>query len=446
MFDHLQVYDRRERWAVGLADIALRVVTAPAGLRGRHPVEAAPRRVLVLRLERIGDLFMTFDALARLRASLPSAGIDLVVGSWNESLAHAMAVADRVDLLDPPWLARDHPGSTWTRLLSHARGWRRQGYDLAINLEPDIRSNVLLGLSGARRRVGYYTGGGGAMLTDVAAYDPTLHTHENAVRLVEFAMSAVSTAELRAGEPGAAEPGAGNPRMGADASRGGSPPGLKSQPASGESRQPRQRGESLRLQLPEASRERAGRLLAPAAGALCIGLHASGGRPVKQWHTDRFAEVATALAREYGATMVLTGTSHDTPIVRDVQAAIPSNVRVVNVSGQADLLDLAAVLERLAVFVTGDTGPMHLAAAVGTPLVALFGPSDPARYAPRTETSRIVRIDLPCSPCNRIRLPPERCRGHVPDCLDGVTVDQVVAAVRELMPHDSGQFLHAVDS
>ena len=68
---------------------------------------------------------------------------------------------------------------------------------------------------------------------------------------------------------------------------------------------------------------------------------------------------------------------------------------------------------------------------MGTPLVALFGSSDPARYPPRTETSRIVRIDLPCSPCNRIRLPPERCRGRVPDCLNGISVDQGIAAAGE---------------
>jgi heptosyltransferase I len=111
-------------------------------------------------------------------------------------------------------------------------------------------------------------------------------------------------------------------------------------------------------------------------------------------------------------------------------------VRVLNLCGQADVLDLAAVLEQLSVFVTGDTGPMHLAAAVGTPVVALFGPSVPARYAPRTAASRIVRIDLPCSPCNRIRLPPTRCRGHVPDCLDGISVDHVMAATRGLLASD----------
>jgi ADP-heptose:LPS heptosyltransferase len=98
------------------------------------------------------------------------------------------------------------------------------------------------------------------------------------------------------------------------------------------------------------------------------------------------------------------------------------------VSGAIDLVTLAAVLERLDVFVTGDTGPMHLAAAVGTPVVAVFGPSDAARYAPRGNRHRVVRIDLPCSPCNRIRRPPARCVGHTPDCLSGIDVQRVLEA------------------
>jgi lipopolysaccharide heptosyltransferase II len=387
VFDDLQIYDSRERWAVGLADAGLRLLTAPARMWRAPRSDVRPRRVLVLRLERIGDLLMTHDALALLRHRLPSADIELVVGSWNEALARAMTVASRVDLLDAPWLARDRPGSTWTRLRSHARGWRRHGYDLAINLEPDIRSNLLLWWSGATRRVGFFTGGGGALLTDAAAYDPALHTHDNAMRLVGLAA------------PGDAAASSARPR----------------------------------LQLPDGARERARQLLAPAAGPVCVGIHASGGRPVKQWHPRRFAEVATALGREYGATIVLTGTPADAAIVSEVEADIPADVRVLNVCEQAGVLDLAAVLEQLAVLVTGDTGPMHLAAAVGTPVVALFGPSVPARYAPRTASSRIVRIDLPCSPCNRIRLPPDRCRGHVPDCLDGIGVDAVLAAARELL-------------
>jgi lipopolysaccharide heptosyltransferase II len=385
VFDDLQIYDSRERWAVGLADAGLRLATAPERMWRAPRHDTPPRRVLVLRLERIGDLLMTHEALALLRHRLPSAGIDLVVASWNESLAHAMAVADRVDVLDPPWLARDRPGSTWTRLRSHARGWRRRGYDLAINLEPDIRSNLLLWWSGAARRVGYFTGGGGALLTDAAAYDPARHTRDNAMRLIALAVP--DQADALPGRP--------------------------------------------RLHLSDAARERARDLLAPAVGAVCVGIHASGGRLVKQWHPGRFAEVAAALGREYGATIVLTGSPGDVELVRAVEAGVPGSVRVLNLCGQGDVLDLAAVLERLAVFVTGDTGPMHLAAAVETPVVALFGPSIPARYAPLSAGSRVVRVNLPCSPCNRIRLPPDRCRGHVPDCLDGISVGAVLAAARE---------------
>jgi ADP-heptose:LPS heptosyltransferase len=100
-----------------------------------------------------------------------------------------------------------------------------------------------------------------------------------------------------------------------------------------------------------------------------------------------------------------------------------------------DLPNLAAALEQLDVLVTGDTGPMHLAAAVHTPVVAVFGPSDPARYAPRDPMHRVVRVDLPCSPCNRIRLPPERCTGHIPDCLTGIDVESVYRAVTATLEH-----------
>jgi ADP-heptose:LPS heptosyltransferase len=70
---------------------------------------------------------------------------------------------------------------------------------------------------------------------------------------------------------------------------------------------------------------------------------------------------------------------------------------------------------------------------MGTPTVAVFGISDPARYAPLVDRRRIVRIDLPCSPCNRIRLPPVRCVGHTPDCLAGIDVARVIAAIDETL-------------
>ncbi len=154
----------------------------------------------------------------------------------------------------------------------------------------------------------------------------------------------------------------------------------------------------------------------------------SGGRLVKQWDPERFAEVARRLAVERGATIVLTGAPADRPMVDVVKAGVPAG-QAIDVAGDIDLPELAAVLEQLDLLLTGDTGPMHLASAVGTPIVAVFGPSDPVRYAPSGAADRIIRVDLPCSPCNRIRLPPERCVGHIPECLTSIPAARVFDAV-----------------
>jgi ADP-heptose:LPS heptosyltransferase len=380
----LQIPYRRERWLVGAAD----VLTAPLRLR-RRPRGGPPARILLLRLERIGDLLMVLDAMAALRAALPQATIDLAVGSWNRDLAALIPGLRQVHVLDVPWLARDGGGDSAGTLARRARAWRGQ-YDLVINFEPDIRSNALAWLSGAPRRFGYWTGGGGAFLTDALAYEPGEHVADNALRLVRTALerSGVSPA----GSEGAV---------------------------------------SGRLQPPPEARARAAALLASAAGPR-IGVHVSGGRESKQWHLDRFAAVAAELARRHRATIVLTGSAADRPMVDAVKRAL-AGVPVVDAAGAFDLPTLAALLASLDVLVTGDTGPMHLAAVMGTPVVALFGPSDPRRYGPRGSRHRVLRVDLYCSPCGQVRLPPARCRGHVPNCMDGIAVARVVTAAEELL-------------
>jgi ADP-heptose:LPS heptosyltransferase len=190
----------------------------------------------------------------------------------------------------------------------------------------------------------------------------------------------------------------------------------------------RARAGTARLKVPEAAMRRAAELLGLADGELAIGVHASGGRSIKQWPPARFAETARRLALEQGATIVLTGAAEDRPLVDEVKTALTGAGRTIDLAGSLDLVTLSAVLARLDVLVTGDTGPMHLADAVGTRVVAVFGLTDPARYGPLSGESRTVRVDLYCSPCNRVRQPPERCVGHTPDCLTGVTADRVYDA------------------
>jgi len=382
----LQVYNPRERALVGAADLVLRPLAwfLPARAASPGPAE----RVLILRLERIGDLLMARDAIADARAMFPTAKIDLAVGSWNLELARLIPGIDDIHVADVPWLARNGAGDSWSTLRRKTKDWKRLRYDLVINIEPDIRSNYLAWRTRAPRRVGYWTGGGGPFLTDALAYEPGRHVSENARRIVAIAASANGPAK------GRLEP---------------APP----------------------LRPSVAALSKVATMLRTAARPL-IGVHVSGGRESKQWHLDRFAGTATELARATNGTIVLTGSPDDRSLVDRVKRDL-AGTKHIDVAGSLTIPELAALLSQLDVLVTGDTGPMHLAAAVGTPVVALFGPSDPSRYGPIGSPSRVLRVQLPCSPCGQVRLPPERCRGHVPDCMDGIQVARVVAATLDLL-------------
>ena len=375
----LHIYDRRERALVAAADrmLALGAAVARPFRRRRAPI--APRRILLLRLERIGDLLMVLPAIADVQALAPEAQIDLVVGSWNADLARSIDPVRRVQALDAAWLAREGQGLSLLPLVRAARHWHSVHYDLAINFEPDVRSNLLLAASGAAWTAGYRSGGGGALLDVALDYETGAHTTDNARRLVSTIF--------------------------------GRTPPPRDAPA---------------FIVPSEAHDNASRLLAGARAPL-IGVHISGGRAIKQWPPERFADVARRLVETLDATIVLTGSGDDRSLVDSVSRMLPAE-HVIDVAGHLDLLTLAAVLERLDLLITGDTGPMHLAVGVNTPVVAVFGPSAPVRYAPRGPSDRVVRVDLPCSPCNRIRLPPARCVGHTPDCLASISADRVFTA------------------
>ncbi len=376
----LQIDNPRQRALVRLADAVL----APVGWWPSRPGEI--HRILLLRLERIGDLLMALEAIADVRTAFPSATIDLAVGSWNAPIAALIPGISTVHVADVPWLTRGERPTSWGAILRAAGQWRARRYDLVVNFEPDIRSNLLARMTGAPIRLGYASGGGGPLLTRIGTYDPAVHVSDNARRLVSMI----------------------------------APAGGRAEPAV-----------SRRLAPTPEQIARVDRLLA-AHQRPFIGVHVSGGRASKQWHLDRFAAVSAAVAAATSGTIVLTGAAADLPMVNAVQAML-TGTRVLSLAGALDLPESAALVGRLDVLITGDTGPMHLAAAMGAPVVALFGPSDPARYGPRARAERILRVQLPCSPCGQVRLPPVRCRGKVPDCMDGITVDAVVAATLDLL-------------
>jgi ADP-heptose:LPS heptosyltransferase len=382
-----------ERALLAAADLPLRVLGRAPILEGPPLAADRVREILVLRLDRIGDVLMSLPALADLRRAYPGARIRLAAGRWSEEIARRAPV-DEVLVWSAPWVGRPSEGAQTRRALwGRALSLRTPRLDLALDLQGDVRAAWLMALTGARERVGYANTGGARLLTRVVPLDETVSWTLQNRRAVA---TATGVAAL---------------------------------------------GEGARVELLTAADRQRARALLAAEGLdghrPLVGLHASGGRPVKQWAAGRWREVARRLEAEFGAALVLTGTGADRALAAEVARGLSGAVR--DLTGRLSLIDSLAVIGALDLFLSADTGPMHMAAAVDTPSVSVFGPSDARRYfsggtgAPGTRHV-VVQPDLWCAPCNLIRRPPHECLGaDGPECLRLVTVDEVHGAAARLL-------------
>ena len=160
---------------------------------------------------------------------------------------------------------------------------------------------------------------------------------------------------------------------------------------------------------------------APIKSEGLIAVNPSARWETKLWGNDNFAELVRRLPRD---RVVLTGSSAE----RDSVEQIAQGNR--NLAGQTDLFQLAELYRRCAVVITNDSGPMHVAAAVGTPVVAIFGPTDPALTGPYGNHHVVLRAGIPCSPCFK-----GHCTNSVlMECMKLITVEQVLAAARRSVP------------
>lgn len=160
---------------------------------------------------------------------------------------------------------------------------------------------------------------------------------------------------------------------------------------------------------------------------IIFGINPCAFRPSRQWKHDKFIELARILSRNFKASIVIIGSNIDTELVKKIL----QDFKDIKAIGFTDLslLDLAALISKFTVFITNDTGPMHIAAAVGTPTVAIFGPENYFRYGPYMDNKmkKIVAVhNVYCRPCVKFT-----CRNHL--CMDQITVNHVLKSVESLM-------------
>jgi lipopolysaccharide heptosyltransferase II len=381
---------------------AQRVVRRALGTLGcltreRHPLppicpgDPTVRRILLVRVDLLGDTVLLTAAVRALRRGYPDAALDVLVLPGTAGVLAGDPDIAEVLTCDPfAWIDPHKWGkpAMWRDLLGCVRRLRAPRYDLAVSVCGDVAS-VLARVSGARRRVGYAAEAYAHFMTDAVPGGRYLAPKHEVRYVLDLADAAGGIVLPEDAEPWLAVVPEERRRMAE-----------------------RLQGERARLGV-------SGPVVAIHPGA-------RNGK-AKRWPTRHYAALANRLVDELDALVVLTGSPNEAGLARAVLDRV--RVPVVDLTGKTTLPELVALLAESDVLVTGDSGPMHIACAVRTPVVALHGPTDPAQSGPTARDAIVLRHELWCSPCYDSSATAE-CRFGNPVCMKELAPGMVFAAVR----------------
>jgi len=348
-------------------------------------------KILIVKLNAIGDVLFATPLAEACRQAWPEAEIHWLVHQHAEPVLRAHPTIDRTILFDGPW---DVSLAGLKALERVAFGLRTEQYDLVFCCHRSTAAQLLVHLTGAPQRIGFRGKLARLGYTDQVPFDAAAHETERYLDLLRRVRDEVT-----------------NPGM--------------------------------RIGLTEEAQV-VGRLIVHQLGQRrpVIGISPGGGRNpgtemlIKRWPAESFATVGRSLAAD-GAAILVCGS----PDERELCAAVCEGIGegALSLAGRTDLPQLAGVLARCRVVIANDSGPLHMAAALGVPTVALFGPTDPRLVAPMGPKHRFLWTPPDCGPCYR----PDNARsrsvwtcdraGDELRCLHDVLPQDVLAAVREAL-------------
>ena len=330
------------------------------------------RHILLIKPSSLGDIVHAMPTCAAIRRAYPKARLTwLVKRQWA-------GLVERVDGVDQVWPVE----STLQGWLSQVALLRAEQFDLVVDLQGLFRSAVIGRLTGSALLVGFADGREGS---------PWFYSKR--VPVPQLEMHAVDRYLLVAKAVGAV---------------GSSAP-------------------EFRFRIPQADHDEVDRLLSQSgvtSGMSWVAMNVSARWPTKRWPAASFAEVADRLQQEGCGAVVMIGGPDERADVSAVREKMQTPA--IDLAGATTVGLLPALLSKASLLITNDSGPMHIAAAVGTPVVALFGPTSEVRTGPYGAGHAVLTEPVPCRPCFS-----RTCHNSLPlECLRAVSPEQVLAAVR----------------
>ena len=329
------------------------------------------KRILLLKLSSMGDIIHTLPALSVLRKGYPEADITWVVDERWQDILEGNPDLTRIVALNKKRLA--YSLYAWREAAKILRSFKP---DLCIDFQGLFYTGFLSYLSGANDRIGF------ASAREFSPWFYTerfgisfegIHAVERYMKLAQFAGAVDSTIEFKI-----------------------------------------------------VTGERDIKYIGTFLGehSLLVAIHPGARWQTKRWSLEGFARVADYLSNKYKAQIILIGAREDTEYNNRMKSLM--SAKSLDLTGKTDLKQLAALFEKTDLLLTNDSGPMHLAAALGRRVLAIFGPTDPARTGPYGQSRNVVRQDISCRPCFK-----KHCGSLL--CLTGVSVEAVIKAAEEVL-------------
>ena len=334
------------------------------------PCEYLRKKILLIRLSSLGDIVLTTPAIRAVRAHFADAYIAMLVGKQSADVLRENPHLDEIITFDR--LAKN---KDTREMLRTVRVLRERKFTLAIDLQRKFRTELLMYFSGAAARVGK------GKLCNVRV--PERENKHATAHYFDLLHAVGIPAE----------------------------------------------DQRLELFLAESERVDASQRF-DAAGVtqtgLKVGVFPGAGWKLREWMPDRFAAIGDRLVRHFNAEVLIFGGQKEAELVDTVANLMAG--RSVPFAGNLQVRELAACIEKCDLFLTNDTGPMHIAAAVGTPTVSLFGPGNHIRFQPLGGLHQIIRHDVPCSPCKQFT---DKCKDNI--CMKKITVDEVWQSISDTL-------------
>lgn len=336
-----------------------------------------PQKVALLKASRIGDFINSTPAFRAFRRALPQAEISMITLPILRDIAMRSPNFDRyIEFPGYPGLAEQFFDAR--KVASFFQAMQAEQFDLAVQMQGSgVNSNPFMLMLGAKHTVGFIRPGDPTGLLDAAIPLPE----------VGYEVERILTLPLFLGAP--------------------------------------LQGRKPEFHLWNEDHKAAGDLLAAATPPL-IGMHPSARDPARCWPLDRYVEVGQTLLARHGGTIVMLGEQAEHAVAEEMAQQMGG--AYLNLTGKTSLPVLGAIIDRLSVLITNDTGPAHIAYALAAPTVTIFSVGDPERNGPILDGP--FRILVPPCPCRQFESP--RC---LPEnrCLLSITVPQVVEAAEAVM-------------